>query len=105
MEAHKHTCSANQIENLEEKIDNLDLENKTNKTRLEALENWFSKQATEVLKLDTKHETLDKDGVVLKENSEFNAMQKKMMSLEVDVLSMKSKHFSGTRQRSADRST
>ena len=94
-----------QIEDLEAKIENLELENKTNKSRLEALENWISKQATEVLKLDTKLETLDKDGVVVKENSEFNSMKKKMISLEVDVLGMKSKHFSETQQSSVDRIT
>ena len=77
------------IDHLEAKLIELEQENKTSKVRIESLEHWMSKQASEILELDKKLETFDADGIVVKENNELSDMKKKLISIEVDILSFK----------------
>ena len=91
------------IDHPEAKLIELEQENKTSKVRIESLEHWINKQASEIIELDKKLETLDTDGIVVKENKEFSDMKKKLISLEVDILSMKSQNLSGTTQQNLER--
>ena len=91
------------IDHLEAKLIELEQENKTSKVRLESLEHWMSKQASEILELDKKLETFDTDGIVVKENNELSDMKKKLISIEVDILSFKSRNSSGTKQQNLER--
>ena len=91
------------IEDLEAKLKELEQENKTNKIRIESLEHWMNKQSLETLELDKKLEALDADGIVVKENYELSDMKKKVISLEVDLLSMKSQNLKGKTQQNSER--
>ena len=65
------------IDHPEVKLIELEQENKTSKVRVESLEHWMNKQGSQILELDEKLETLDKAGIVVKENKEFSDMKKK----------------------------
>ena len=77
------------IADIEEKMKLLSSENVTNNVRIEMLENWVQKQGEVIKKLDDKLATLDKNGVIFKENEEIQTIQKKMLSLEEDLGSLK----------------
>ena len=77
------------IEELEDKMKALDEENYINKARIESLETWNSKQSEEIQKLANQLKTLDEDGVIVKENNEFNNLKRKLINLEIDMLPLK----------------
>ena len=78
------------IVDLEGKMRLLSSENVTNNVRVEMLENWVLKQGEVIKKLDDKLLTLDKNGVIFKENEEIYIIQKKMSNLEEDLSWLKS---------------
>ena len=77
------------MEELDAKMKALEEENKTNKNRIESLETWNCKQTEEIQKLANQIETLDKNGVIVKENNEFNHLKKKITNLEIEMLGLK----------------
>ena len=91
------------IDHPEVKLIELEQENKTSKVRVESLEHWMNKQGSQILELDEKLETLDKDGIVVKENKELSDIKKKLISLEYDILGMKSRNSAGSIQQNSER--
>ena len=77
------------IRDLGEKIKLLSRDNVTNNVRIEMLENWVQKQGKVIKNLDDKLATLDKNGVIFKENEEIDIIQRKLSSLEEDLACLK----------------
>ena len=72
------------LENLETRIDALEKENKTNKTRIESLESWTNKQEEEIKKLTSTIKVFD--GNEIKENIDVENLKEKVTSLEARML-------------------
>ena len=74
---------------IENKVKSLEVENLTNKSRIESLENWIMKQNESIKDLDEKLQKLDRNGVVIKENLEMTNLKKKVTGIELDVSGLK----------------
>ena len=79
----------NTIHEMENKVKSIEFENVTNKCRLESLENWVLKQDKVIKELDEKLLRLDKNGVVIEENTEIANLRKKVVGIELDISSIK----------------
>ena len=77
------------IVEIENKVKALEIENITQKSRIESLENWILKQDVSIKDLDEKLHRFDKDGTILKESVEVTEIKKKVVSLELDISALK----------------
>ena len=77
------------FEDLEAQVKTLTNEDRTNKAKIESLENWVMKQDDAIKKLDEKLTRLDENGVFVKESNEMETIKKKLISVEIDISSMK----------------
>ena len=77
------------FEDLEAQVKALTNEDRSNKARIESLENWVMKQDDAIKKLDEKLFRLDENGVLVKESNEIETIRKKLVSVEIDISSMK----------------
>lgn len=74
---------------MENRMKSLEIENTTNKSRIEALENWILKHDERVKHLDEALKRLDKNGVVIEDNKEIVDLKKKVIGLELDISGLK----------------
>ena len=70
---------------LEEHIKALEHENLSNRSRIEALENWVMKQHDTIEILDGKLSTMDVNGAIVKESEDIKVLKKRILSLETDL--------------------
>ena len=75
------------IAEIDKKVKLLEHEQVTNKSRIEALENWVLKQNDLILELEQNLTKVDQNGVI--ENVEMENVKKKIVSLEIDAVSLK----------------
>ena len=92
-------CQSEALEQMEENVKNLEKENTTNKVKIEYLESWVVKQHDLIEDLNQKFSRLDKNGVLVKESSDSQTIQKKLVAIEIDVDSLKNslKHKESTK--------
>ena len=93
------------IVELDAKVKAMEEVNKTNENRIESLETWNCKQTEEINRLANHIETLDKNGVIVKENNEFTNLKKKLTNLEIDMLGLKSLNLSKSQQEKVNSTT
>ena len=67
----------------------MEVENVTNKNRIESLEDWASKQDKALKDLEIKVQSLDSNGVMVEENQELTNLKKKVVCLEIVISSLK----------------
>ena len=73
----------NAIEELVEKVKSVEEVNKTLNTRVESLETWNTKLSEEINKFTEHIDTLDANGVIVKESGEIIVLKKKVVDLEI----------------------
>ena len=94
------------IEELTAKVKDLEIENLTNRTRLESLETWSNVQSGRIETLNKQLERVDKNGVLVNENDELDLITKKLINLEVEIQSLKKGNINKSKnQRERFRST
>ena len=78
------------LEDIEKRIEEAECKDVTNRTRIEALENWVLKQDDLIKDLNKKLDTMDANGAIIQESSEIETIKKQIVSLEIDMKSDKS---------------
>ena len=76
------------LDKLEECIKAHDHKNITNTLRIEALENWVMKQHDTIEILNVKLSMMDVNCAIVKESNALQALDKRILSLEVDSRSV-----------------
>ena len=66
----------------DQKVKSVEEVNKTLNTRVESLESWNNKQSEEINKLAEHIESLDANGVIVKESGEIKVLKRKVLDLE-----------------------
>ena len=84
---------------IENKVKSLEVENLTNRSRIESLENWILKQDESIKELEENLQRLDRNGVVIKENSDITNLKKKFIGIGLDVSALKIKGRNGLKNR------
>ena len=79
------------INRIQEKVKHLEHEQITDKSRIEALENWFLKQNDKICELEQNNVRVDKNGVLERENADIKDFEKIISSLEIDISNLKDK--------------
>ena len=77
------------INDMENRVKSLEVENTTNRSRIEALENWILKHDEKINNLNAALQRLDKNGVIIEENLELVDLKKKVISIEVNISGLK----------------
>ena len=72
-----------ELEDLEERIKAIEHNDITNQTRLTSLENWVIKQGEVIEEVKERLSPMDVNDAIVKESKEIEAMQKKIVSLEI----------------------
>lgn len=91
------------IDDIEEKVRDLQREDCTNKAKIEYLENWVIKQNNTLEELSEKITRLDENGFLVKESGNIEYLKKKVTNVEIDVGNKISKFEITLRQVQADR--
>ena len=76
---------------IEKKVKAVEVENVTNKCRIESLESWVMKQDDIIKVLDERLKRLDENGVIIKENSDIDEIKKNIIGIELEMSSIKNK--------------
>ena len=77
------------IEDVEKRIKTIEHEEISIKTRIDSLENWVLKQNEQISDLNEKLSSMDNNGVILKETKEIQNLKKQIISLEIDINTVK----------------
>ena len=88
----------NAIEELDKRAKSVEEVNKTLNTRVESLESWNTKLSEELNKVA---DTLDANGVIVKESGEIKVLKKKLIDLETEIDGLKLRK---TRNETSDKS-
>ena len=78
------------IKELKERVQSCEQTNVSNQSRLKNLESWVLRQNESIQCLVEKLSTFDENGVVIKETKEIENMKKKIVSLEINLNTVKS---------------
>ena len=79
------------MEDLEKIVKALEYKDVSNKAKIEYLENWVVKQNNVIEDLSEKLSRVDENGVFTKESKDVESLRKKIVSIEIDVSSMRRK--------------
>ena len=77
------------IEEIQKSVNTFDLENLSNRLRIESLENWVLRQSGDIEEVRENIVRLDKDGVIDEENQMIESLKRKVTNLEIDLNSLK----------------
>ena len=76
---------------IEKKVKAVEVENVTNKCRIESLESWVLKQDDIIKVLDERFKRLDENGVIIKENSDIDEIKKNIIGIKLEMSTIKNK--------------